>query len=209
MTERSKETAKVYDAIASDYDAKKAGQYSERELDIFTGLLEPGARILSAGSGSGRDASYFAEKGFRPVGLDISKELLKIGREQHPQIPLVLADMRKVPFPDNSFDGIWAHESIHHLDRVDIIPTFNEFTRVLAEGGVLFVLTRRGEGNVRIKEEMSSGLEREYTLLEPSELGDMLNLSGFEKIQLETFNEKDKRENGRDLEWISAFYKKR
>lgn len=209
MTERVRKTRKVYNEIAEDYAAKKAGLYSEKELLKFTGLLLPDSRILSAGCGSGRDAAYFDHKGFRSVGLDISENLLTIGTEQHPNIPFILGDMRSAPFGNESFDGVWAHESLHHLERDDMLPALGELNRVLRPGGVLFILTRKGVGDVTIKEAMSSEQEREYTLLLPDELDGMLTHSGFEKIELDTFNEKDRRENGRDLEWINAFYKKR
>jgi len=208
MVDRVEGTAAVYNTIASTYAEKKAKAYSKTELLKFTGLLRPGSRILSAGCGSGRDAAYFADNSFQSVGLDVSINLLKIGRNQHPNTPFILGDMRSTPFSDQSFDGVWAHESLHHLERADIVPSLGEFHRVLKPGGALFILTRKGEGDVKTKEEMSSGLEREYTLLLPDELDGMLTQSGFEKIELDSFNEKDRRENGRDLEWISAFYKK-
>jgi len=208
MSERVNRVAKVYDEIASDYAEKKADQYSEIELLKFTGLLRTGSLILSAGCGSGRDAAYFGEKGFRSVGLDVSENLLKIGRQQHQNTPFVAGDMRSTPFNNESFDGVWAHESLHHLERADMATSLGEFHRILRPEGVLFILTRQGIGDVAVKEAMSSGKEREYTLLLPDELNGMLTQSGFEKIELNTFNEKDRRENGRDMEWISAFYKK-
>lgn len=204
--DRTKRTAQVYDSIAESYAAKKANQYSEKEIGTFTELLFPGSRILSIGCGHGRDEARFKHEGFAPVGVDVSKKLLKIARQQNPDIPFYLGDMRSLRFPDESFEGVWAHESLHHIERGDIPKALSEFHRVLKPEGILFVLTRYGKGDVIVKEDMSSGKAREYTLTESVELDTMLTQSGFEQIQIDTFNENER--GGRDLEWLCAFYRK-
>lgn len=206
MTERVERTAEVYNKIAADYAQKKRHEYSFAEIGKFTSRLTPGSHIASAGCGTGRDIDLFHHLGYDVVGIDISAELLRIGQEQHPHLTFVLADMRRMPFSDRSFQGIWAHESIHHLERQDISPTLQEFQRILTPGGILFILTRLGKGDVAVKEALSSGEEREYTLLEPDKLDTMLTQTGFEQVELYRFNERERKEKGRDLEWISAFY---
>ncbi len=208
MAGRIERTAQVYDKIATNYSRKKANEYSLEELGKFNSLLTPNSSILSAGCGAGRDANVFQQSGHRVIGVDISENLLRIASSQHPQTPFVLGDMRRNPFPDTIFNGVWAHESIHHLDREDIAPTLLEFNRLLIPGGIVSILTRQGVGDVEVKEAMSSGQTREYTLLEPDELDILLMQSGFTKIELYTFNEMDRKPAGRYLEWISAFYRK-
>lgn len=208
MSERVERMAEIYNKIAEDYAQKKEREYSSTEIDAFTSLLAPVSRIVSAGCGHGRDMAHFREIGYDVAGVDISEALLKNGRQRHPNLAFALADMRNMPFADESFHGVWAHESIHHLEKQDIVPALQEFHRVLVPGGVLFILTRQGRGDVEVKEPMSSGQAREYTLLEPDELHGMLAQIGFEQIELYTFNEQQRKANGRDLNWVSAFYRK-
>lgn len=208
MTERVERTAEVYNQIAEEYAQKKEHEYSFAEIDKFTSLIAQGSRIISAGCGTGRDIAMLRDRGHSVVGTDISEQLLKIGSQQHPRLPFVVSDMRLMPFDSEIFQGVWAHESLHHLEKKDIKPTLQEFRRVLAPGGVLFILTRQGRGDVVVREAMSAGHAREYTLLEPDELHGMLAQTGFEQIELYTFNEQERKENGRDLNWLGAFYKK-
>ncbi|MGI8419529.1 MAG: class I SAM-dependent methyltransferase [Candidatus Levyibacteriota bacterium] len=90
MTERVERTATVYNEIASKYAKNKADKYSDRAIWTFTDLLSPGSRIISIGCGHGRDEALFKQRGFAPVGVDVSKYLLQIASQQNPDIPFVI-----------------------------------------------------------------------------------------------------------------------
>ena len=73
-----------------------------------------GARLLDIGCGLGREAFPLSDSGYDVVGIDISQEVVSQVRqlcaEKGYDIPFVVYDGRKLPFPDDSFDGvlIWA-----------------------------------------------------------------------------------------------------
>src|SRR5690349_13760606 len=73
--------------------------------------LMPSAKILDLGCGSGRDAHYFASRGFCPVGLDYSISLLRLAK-QRCCWPVVLADICALPFKYGAFDAVWAVASL-------------------------------------------------------------------------------------------------
>ena len=52
-----------------------------------------------------------------------------------------VADARKLPFPDNSWDGITARDVIEHLPWRDISDTLLEWLRVLKPGGWIEIQT--------------------------------------------------------------------
>ncbi|MBV9455706.1 MAG: class I SAM-dependent methyltransferase [Rubrobacter sp.] len=209
MTERVQRTARVYDKIAPHYAEQEAGESPSDEIEKFTTLLLPHGHILDAGCGIGRDLNTFFNRGFSGFGIDVSKRLLTIAMKLHPHLPFELADIRNMPqFPDAGFDGIWAHESFHHLERQDMPTTLLEWQRILKPEGVVYISAKRGQGEVTVREEKSGGQPREYTLLEPEELRTMFTQTGFEQIELYTFNEQERKEHGRDLEWLCAFYRK-
>jgi SAM-dependent methyltransferase len=78
------------------------------------GLREPaagllgdvrGLRVLEIGCGAGQCTRWLASQGARAVGLDLSLEMMRVGRDLAPQRPaLVNADAGELPFPDGAFD---------------------------------------------------------------------------------------------------------
>lgn len=59
--------------------------------------------VLDLGCGAGRHTKVLFERGWT-VGLDLSMALLKVARRESPGAPFVRADMRELPFADDSFD---------------------------------------------------------------------------------------------------------
>ncbi|MBP0969522.1 MAG: class I SAM-dependent methyltransferase [Oscillospiraceae bacterium] len=72
------------------------------------------ARLLDIGCGLGREAFHLADLGYDVVGLDISQEVIsqvrQLSAEKGCDIPFIVYDGKKLPFPDDSFDVvlIWA-----------------------------------------------------------------------------------------------------
>ena len=81
--------------------------------DKFLGFLKPGDRVLDFGCGSGRDAKYFLEKGFRVDAVDGAIEFVKLASEY------TGIQVKQMLFQDldavGIYDGIWACSSILHL----------------------------------------------------------------------------------------------
>ncbi|GAC1414794.1 MAG: class I SAM-dependent methyltransferase [Gemmatimonadaceae bacterium] len=59
--------------------------------------------VLDLGCGGGRHTKVLFERWWT-VGLDLSMALLKVARKESPDAPYVRADMRELPFADESFD---------------------------------------------------------------------------------------------------------
>jgi SAM-dependent methyltransferase len=59
--------------------------------------------VLDLGCGAGRHTKVLFERWWT-VGLDLSMALLKVARKESPDAPYVRADMRDLPFADESFD---------------------------------------------------------------------------------------------------------
>ncbi|HEY6995980.1 MAG TPA: class I SAM-dependent methyltransferase [Xanthobacteraceae bacterium] len=103
-------------AAADDYDVF-APQASERIVEAFVRLtgLEPGARVADLGCGSGAFTALLARAGYLCVGLDISPQLVAVGRRKYPEIAFVEGDIERLPFPDGSFDGVLLSGVVHHF----------------------------------------------------------------------------------------------
>src|SRR5437899_1940254 len=93
-----------------------------------------GEDVLEIGCGTGCDLLQFAKHGARAVGVDVTSEHLRLARERAGEIAQVLsADARNLPFPDSSFDYVYSHGVLHHIDEP--ATAAKEILRVLRPGG--------------------------------------------------------------------------
>jgi glycogen(starch) synthase len=94
---------------------------------------EPRLRVLDVGGGYGRLAAPLAER--HDVTLvDVSDEMLAEARERcPPDVELVQADARELPFGAGSFDVVLALDLLPHLP--DATQALRELARVARPGG--------------------------------------------------------------------------
>jgi SAM-dependent methyltransferase len=99
--------------------------------------MAEGARVLDIACGAGRHLSALRDRGVRPVGLDLSATLLRVGRRDHPDIPAVRGDMRCLPFDDGSFDLVTSFFTSfgYFPEMAEDRQVLEEARRVLAPGG--------------------------------------------------------------------------
>lgn len=90
-----------------------------------------GKRLLDAGCGTGRRSMN--RNAALTIGVDLSLDMLQAGRASN----VALADVRSLPFQDQSFDVIWCRLVLGHL--CDARQAYNELARVSRIGGVLLV----------------------------------------------------------------------
>ncbi len=196
-----KKVAALYDKIAIDYSSKNQNKVPA-ELEKFSGYFHKKARILDVGCAAGRDTKVLYDKGFNVVGVDFSTELLKIARNKYPDLSFIKADIRKLSFSDESFDGIYANAVFHHLLKRDMIPVLRDFNRILRPGGIIYLSTKTGSGTHTGFDVLSSE-KRWFTLIDQNELNRMLCLGGFKKIKLYI-----RKSSSNRIDWNVAFYKK-
>src|SRR5260370_35089779 len=81
---------------------EKPPAQTRREIDFLLRALRPapGARILDVPCGYGRHAAALARRGFRVVGVDLSRAMIAEARRRAPERPpltFVPGDMRRAP----------------------------------------------------------------------------------------------------------------
>jgi SAM-dependent methyltransferase len=62
--------------------------------------------VLDLACGMGRHMDELRIAGYTPVGCDLSYTLLRTGMTQYGYFPVARADMRQLPFCDDTFDGL-------------------------------------------------------------------------------------------------------
>lgn len=203
MLNRIQKTINQYNKIALLYAQNISRRIPQEEINYFAKLLKPHSKILDVGCAAGRDSRIFKDLGFDVIGIDLSEKLLEIAKRNNPDITFKKADFRSIPYPNDSFDGLWVNAVFHHIDREEMITALKEFRRVLKANGILYIRTKQGKGNWKGREELALNEEREFTLLSSKDLESMIKKIGLSKIEL--YSKKDKT---RDLYWIILFCKK-
>jgi ubiquinone/menaquinone biosynthesis C-methylase UbiE len=118
-------------------------------VDFLVDRLElgPATRVLDLACGHGRHTLELARRGIPVVGLDYSEPSLAAARAtaeaEGLQVELVRADMREIPFPDESFAAVANLFAAfgYFDDEADNQRVLSEIARVLVPGGRLLLET--------------------------------------------------------------------
>jgi len=210
MADYIEKTIAAYDQSPDKYFESTREMTPPQEFGRFTESVRGlGDRVLDAGCAFGRDSSALHEAGFEVTGIDLSDGLLQKARELNPDLDFKKMDVRSLEFADGTFDGIWCHAVLLHLNDEDIVKALKEFHRVLKPDGTLFVSFKKGEGTREIKETFSSEAARFYNFKTIEPLTATLQEIGFTNIDAYYINERqlfgaDKR----DLDWVHCFSNK-
>lgn len=110
---------------------------------IAAGLIPSGGTVLDVGCGAGRETIFLAQCGFRAIGVDSSREALKIARRRSDAAVIAvdwrLGDVLDLPVDDASVDFVTDRGCFHVIDR-DARELFaTEIDRVLRPGGALLL----------------------------------------------------------------------
>lgn len=153
MTERldkdEKKISGMFDSIASKYDRMNHGMslgidrlWRRRFVRRLAKKLPEKAAVLDLACGTGDLTKALSEKGCQVTGLDISSEMMAIGREKcrylSPKPNFVLGSAEQIPFPDDTFDAVTIAFGLRNFDHR--ARCLAEIRRVLKPGGQLAVL---------------------------------------------------------------------
>jgi SAM-dependent methyltransferase len=189
-------TRQFYESRAQEYADVSRQRALAPLLADFSKRL-PGGSILDLGCGAGYDMRAFCFRGHVPFGLDYSAAIAKIA-SANVHAPVVVADMRAIPFQVGAFDGVWASASFLHLPRGDLVSALNEVRRVLKFGGLLFASVKRGEGD------FSANDGRFFTLYDQDDWERRLLTAGFRPISTEFNGGVRKDARGLPEQWMTS-----
>jgi len=96
-----------------------------------------GRRLLDLGCGAGENSVYFALRGARCVAADLSPGMVQVAcqlaERNGATIEGCVANATALPFPDSSFDIVYAANLLHHIPEPH--RALREMHRVLVPGG--------------------------------------------------------------------------
>ena len=156
--DKSKFAVSGYDKLGQKYtdlyyhDTSDLGFFNK----FITHLPKKG-KVLDIGCGPGTFTQHFVKHGFVVEGIDLSVTMIEIAKKKLPRVNFQLMDMRRLSFPENNFDGIFAAYSLIHIPSVEVVDTLKGFKRVLKPGGILSLITQKGEADKIVDEPMQPG----------------------------------------------------
>ena len=178
----------AYDNIAEQWHSNFRGQaYIDRVLSYLDKILEglpPKAKVLDVGCGTGNPiAKHIVARGFRVVGIDQSREMLKIAKTIIPEAEFIHGDMVKIQFAEK-FSAVVAWDSVFHVERRHHSTIFRNLAESLEFGGRLLLSV----GGSDAKDESESegftsemfGLTFFYSGYAPKTARKLLEAEGFE-----------------------------
>jgi ubiquinone/menaquinone biosynthesis C-methylase UbiE len=197
-------TIKWYDEHAEEYSNATFQTASTDLIDTFVNYLPSHPKVLDAGCGSGRDCNFLHESGAEVTGVDLSKGLLDFAKKQYHELQFVQANFLDLPFENESFDGLWAHAALVHLESIeDVKKALVEFHRVLRDKGILHVYVR--ERPPTGERDLYFDKERYFRYFTQEEMGGYVKSAGF-IIKENTLRQSKHKRKG--IRWICIFAEK-
>ncbi|MFW9982039.1 MAG: class I SAM-dependent methyltransferase [Candidatus Thorarchaeota archaeon] len=131
-----------YDKMGLTYHNYRDNEKFNRELVKFAELLPNSGQVLDAGCGVGLPVSQFLVKnGFKVIGVDISKKMVELAKENVPEGTFFQKNILELDFPDDFFDGIICVYTLWHIPRVNHSIIIENFHRMLKDDGILVLNT--------------------------------------------------------------------
>jgi SAM-dependent methyltransferase len=145
--------------MSLDYYNKHAKTFVQNTLNLdmsallnrFIENLPTGASILDIGCGSGRDAKWLKERGFKVYAIDGSHEMVRLAQEIliDDCAPCLFEafDPLRVFGKAIDFDGMWASASLIHVAEDELKSVINLFGSYLKKGGKFYMSFKKSADN--------------------------------------------------------------
>jgi len=207
----TKKSEDIWNAIAKSFDSTRRKPWDEC-IDFINNLPRE-SLVADVGCGNGRHLIPCAEHCKKVIGLDVSKELLKIVQKKINEkklnnVDLIHSDAVDIPIRENSVDALLYIATLHNISqRYRRIKSLKEINRILKPNGKAIIsVWSRWQDKFRqhfIKKCLTSfdknefgdiniywrqhglNIPRFYHLYSKRELKQNLNETGFEILKLE------------------------
>ncbi len=129
----------AYDRYARARDESEFPEWKRAEGAAFAGLVrgEGKTSLLEIGAGTGRDSRFYQENGLRAVATDLSPAMVRICREK--AVPALRMDSYHLGFRTESFDAVWALNTLLHVSRRDLPGVLSGIQAVMRPGGLFYL----------------------------------------------------------------------
>jgi ubiquinone/menaquinone biosynthesis C-methylase UbiE len=156
-TPAPKNKMSLYDQTAWIYDQRYREIQEEKYRTILSKItFKKGDLVLDAGCGTGLLLERIPQK-YRAVGVDFSKEMIRIAKNKIRDSNLIQADLNNLPFKDNTFSKVFGVTILQNVEHPQI--TVREIARTLQKEGLTVLSTL---GKKATKKEIRELIENAY-----------------------------------------------
>lgn len=124
-----------------DTPQARINEFTERHMEVLAQYIE-GSDVLDVACGWGRASLSIARMTHSYIGVDFMPALIEKAKESMPDMDFRVADARKLPFEDASFDFVISIAGLSSFAAV-FDEVLAEFHRVLRPGGRILFLEER------------------------------------------------------------------
>jgi len=135
-------TQKYYNQIAEHFSRTRSFIWPQTEK--LAKIVKNNDKILDLGCGNGRLRAFFKNLDIEYIGIDFSKELIRLAKENKglylENQKFLIGSVLNLPFSANYFDKIFSIAVFHHIPSKKLRELFlKEAKRVLKPGGFLIL----------------------------------------------------------------------
>jgi SAM-dependent methyltransferase len=137
------QTIKASLQIFYDQDAQRRNEspsqtwkLTERARFLEALQQQNAKRLLELGAGAGKDSLYFQEQGLKITAIDLSPEMVKLCKEKHLEASVM--DFTRLEFPPETFDAVYAFNSLLHTPKKELTNVLTHVCRVLKPHGLFY-----------------------------------------------------------------------
>lgn len=203
MTNYRQTTAEAYDGFVSTYVReneegvdRKMGPIFKARLKTLMQLAEwstlQGKKALEVGCGTGRDIEEFKLEGLTDyLGLELSNEMLNLASSRHPDFNFQQRDFYEYPYPEETYDLIWASAALLHLTPDEALETIRNFYKALKPGGTAMISMRIKMGRddkepgMMESEKQGVAVQRYLAFYTIEEFALLIHLTDFDVLDLQ------------------------
>ncbi|MFC4549673.1 MULTISPECIES: class I SAM-dependent methyltransferase [Halorussus] len=175
---------RAYDELAETYAAQRSeGGRGTEVLAEFLDSLPESPRVLDAGCGQGTPVLRRLDAVGPAVGVDFSREQLRLARTNAPGASLARGDMTALPFDDDAFDAVVAYWSLIHVPLADHPTVVEEFARVVRPGGRVLLCEGTEEWVGENPDWLDGGVEMQWEIAGARATRNQLRNAGFDVVE--------------------------
>lgn len=195
INDKSNSVVNVFDNIANEYVEYFDDDWEFiNEIKSFALQFNKDSTILDLGCGSGYITNYLCSLDMNAIGIDFSKEMIKIAKGKYPKLNFLVEDFIDIEnhFEESSVDGLISIYSLYFIPKEKFDTMLSSFSKVLKDGGKFLFVTQIGKGENFIT----------TLLMEENNINDKLYVNYYMKDELESILNK----NNFSIKYLTSKY---
>jgi ubiquinone/menaquinone biosynthesis C-methylase UbiE len=193
MSSIPNDNTSFYNLQAADLHQKWLREKSISDLLPFIEMLEPGARVLDLGCGTGLDLVWLAKSGFQGVGVDCSSGMVEAAKNihEHSGIQIQEKNFLLMSLAEGEFGGMWANLSFPEFPPENLQRLLAICFKGMKSGGILGAVLFEGVGSYEeavicqtALSDRTAMLTRKIYLYSEKAISSLLDQTGFQIVRV-------------------------